>query len=73
MPHAVEVKQGQEYWLCVCGKSPDGLCNGSHEGSGKSPRQFVAEQDETLYICGCGQSFNSPFCDGTHKTLSLTL
>ena len=30
MPYAIEVKEGQEYWLCTCGKSGTGLCDGSH-------------------------------------------
>ena len=28
MPYTIEVKAGQEYWLCVCGLSGTGLCNG---------------------------------------------
>jgi CDGSH-type Zn-finger protein len=69
MPYAIEVKKGQEYWFCVCGKSGTGLCNGSHKGSEKSPARYVAEKDETVYICGCTHTKNSPFCDGTHNTL----
>ena len=31
-------------------------------------RPFVVEKDGVkLFICGCGQSKNLPFCDGTHK------
>ncbi len=69
MPYAISVKKDQEYWLCVCGKSGTGLCNGSHEGTGKAPHRYIASKDDTVYVCGCGQSFESPFCDGTHKTL----
>jgi len=28
------------------------------------------DADQTVYACGCRQSANLPFCDGTHKTLS---
>ncbi len=69
MPYAIEVKKDQEYWLCTCGKSGTGLCSGAHQGSDKTPSQFVATKDETIYVCGCTQSKNSPFCDGAHKTL----
>lgn len=67
MPYAIEVKQGQEYWLCTCGKSGTGLCNGSHTGSDKTPSQFMAPKDETIYVCGCGKTGNSPMCDGSHN------
>lgn len=66
MPYAIEVKEGQEYWLCTCGKSGTGLCDGSHP-EGKAPSQFVAAQDETIYVCGCGKTATSPFCDGAHS------
>ncbi|KXW56218.1 CDGSH iron-sulfur domain-containing protein [Ferrovum sp. PN-J185] len=69
MPYAIEVKAGQEYWFCTCGKSGTGLCNGAHKVTDRTPYHYVADNDETLYICGCGESFDSPFCDGTHKTL----
>ena len=66
MPYAIEVKEGEEYWLCTCGKSGTGLCDGSHS-DGKTPSQFVAQKDETIYVCGCGKTANSPFCDGAHN------
>ncbi|MBU6468759.1 MAG: CDGSH iron-sulfur domain-containing protein [Betaproteobacteria bacterium] len=69
MPYAINVEAGKEYWLCTCGKSGTGLCNGSHKVTDRTPHHYIAEKDETLYICGCGQTFDSPFCDGTHKTL----
>lgn len=27
------------------------------------------ETPKAFSLCGCGQSSNLPFCDGTHKTL----
>ena len=69
MPYAIEVKAGQEYWLCVCGKSGTGLCNGSHKTTDKVPSQFKATKDETIYVCGCTKTKNSPFFDGTHNSL----
>jgi CDGSH-type Zn-finger protein len=69
MPYAIEVKAGQEYWLCVCGKSGTGLCNGSHKTTAILPSQFKATKAQTIYVCGCTKTQNSPFCDGTHKSL----
>jgi CDGSH-type Zn-finger protein len=68
MPYAIEVKAGLDYWLCVCGKSGTGLCNGSHKTTDKTPSKYTPTKDETVYVCGCTRTGNSPFCDGTHKT-----
>ena len=69
MPYAIQVKAGQDYWLCVCGKSGTGLCNGSHKTTDKTPSKYTPSKDETIYVCGCTKTNNSPFCDGTHKSL----
>ena len=67
MPYAIGVKEGQDYWLCVCGKSGTGLCNGSHKGTEKTPFKFTATKDQTVFVCGCTKTANSPFCDGSHN------
>jgi CDGSH-type Zn-finger protein len=30
---------------------------------------FVADEDKTVWLCGCKQTGNQPFCDGTHSKL----
>ncbi|HIF29463.1 MAG TPA: hypothetical protein EYQ76_01265 [Candidatus Marinimicrobia bacterium] len=30
---------------------------------------FKAEKDGEMYLCGCKQSTNVPYCDGTHLNL----
>jgi len=69
-PYAVDVKAGETYYWCACGKSSkQPLCDGTHKGSSFSPVAHVAEKNETVYFCGCRRSKKGAFCDGTHKSL----
>jgi CDGSH-type Zn-finger protein len=69
-PIPVEVKAGQTYYWCSCGKSASQpFCDGAHKGSGFAPTPYTAEKDGTVYFCGCKHSGNGPLCDGAHKNL----
>ncbi len=69
-PYKAELKKGQRYFWCACGKSAkQPYCDGSHKGSGVSPIGFVAEEDKTAWLCGCKHTAGKPFCDGTHSKL----
>lgn len=69
-PIPVELKKGETYYYCTCGRSSkQPFCNGAHEGTGFSPMAFTAERDETAYLCACKHTGNPPYCDGTHKNL----
>lgn len=69
-PYATEVKEGETYYWCACGRSKSQpFCDGSHEGTGIEPQPFTAEKTETVYLCGCKHSKNAPFCDGAHNDL----
>jgi CDGSH-type Zn-finger protein len=69
-PYAVEVKAGETYYWCHCGKSAtQPFCNGAHKGSSFAPTAFTADKSKTVYFCGCKHSKNGAFCDGTHKSL----
>ena len=69
-PIATDVKKGQTYYWCACGRSASQpFCDGSHKGTSFTPLAFTAEKDETAYLCACKQTKNPPFCDGTHKSL----
>jgi CDGSH-type Zn-finger protein len=35
----------------------------------KSPVIFENEKEGNIALCGCRQTGNSPFCDGTHTKL----
>ena len=69
-PFPVEVKQGETYYWCSCGRSKNQpFCDGSHQGSGLEPLAFSAEKSETVYLCGCKRTSKQPFCDGAHSSL----
>ncbi|WDE07402.1 CDGSH iron-sulfur domain-containing protein [Thalassomonas viridans] len=67
-PKGVELKKGEDYYFCTCGKSANQpFCDGSHKGSGFKPKAFQADDDGMAYLCACKHTQNAPFCDGTHK------
>jgi len=69
-PYQVELKEGQAYFYCTCGRSAkQPFCDGSHKGTGNEPLKFVAETDGTFNICGCKATDDPPFCDGSHNVI----
>ncbi|MFW5816109.1 MAG: glutamate synthase-related protein [Wenzhouxiangella sp.] len=70
-PIKVSLEKGEEYAFCRCGRSSDQpFCDGSHEGTGITPKVFTAEKDEEAYLCRCKHTNDAPYCDGTHKKFS---
>lgn len=70
-PAKVELKKGEKYLFCRCGRSSNQpFCDGSHKGTGFTPKSFVAEKDEEAYWCRCKHTGDAPYCDGTHKRFS---
>jgi len=69
-PYAVEVKEGETYYWCACGKSKNQpFCDGSHEGTGFTPVEFVADKTGKVAFCGCKRTNNQPRCDGEHNNI----
>lgn len=69
-PIVADVKAGETYYWCACGKSAgQPFCDGAHKGTAFAPLAFTAEKDESVYLCACKNTKNPPFCDGTHKNL----
>jgi CDGSH-type Zn-finger protein len=69
-PYQVELKEGQAYFYCTCGRSAkQPFCDGSHKGTGNEPLKFVAEQSGTFNVCGCKATDDPPFCDGSHNVI----
>ncbi len=69
-PILVDVKKGETYAWCSCGRSANQpFCDGSHVGTSFEPVLFTADEDKTVAFCTCKQTKNPPFCDGAHKDL----
>ncbi|MFV7772041.1 glutamate synthase-related protein [Shewanella marisflavi] len=67
-PKKVELTKGKEYYFCVCGRSnSQPFCDGSHKGTGLTPKAFTPEESGEAYLCACKHTGNAPYCDGTHK------
>lgn len=69
-PYKVDVEAGKSYWWCACGLSKSQpFCDGSHKGSGLSPKEFKAGEAATVFFCGCKHTAGAPTCDGSHNKL----
>jgi len=67
-PKKADLKKGQEYYFCRCGRSQQQpFCDGSHKGTEFTPMAFIGEEDGDAYLCACKHTNNAPFCDGSHK------
>jgi CDGSH-type Zn-finger protein len=68
----VEVKEGEKYFWCSCGRSAtQPFCDGSHAGTTFSPIEYNAEKTGVVGFCGCKLSSKGPICDGAHKKLNI--
>ncbi len=66
-PIIEELKAGETVYICCCGKTANApYCDGSHQGTDKTPLAHTPDKDGPVYVCGCGKSGNIPFCDGSH-------
>ena len=69
-PYQVDLKEGQAYFFCRCGRSKkQPFCDGTHKGTGLEPQKFTVDASATYNLCGCKSSDDLPFCDGTHNML----
>jgi glutamate synthase domain-containing protein 2/CDGSH-type Zn-finger protein len=69
-PQKVEVKAGESYAWCKCGRSKNQpYCDGSHAGTDITPLSFTTEKAGDAYLCLCKRTGNAPYCDGTHARL----
>ena len=69
-PYKIELRAGQEYWWCACGRSKkQPFCDGSHKVTEFKPVQYKATETKDAWMCGCKQTAGQPFCDGTHKRI----
>jgi mannose-6-phosphate isomerase-like protein (cupin superfamily)/CDGSH-type Zn-finger protein len=69
-PFLVTLEGGRTYFWCACGRSASQpFCDGSHLGTGITPRKLLAPRTEEVLLCGCKQTAGAPFCDGAHTNL----
>ena len=70
-PKQADLEKKEYYW-CACGLSNNQpFCDGSHAGTGFSPKSFTPDEPGEAYLCMCKQTANPPYCDGTHASLSV--
>jgi CDGSH-type Zn-finger protein len=70
-PCIVELQAGKSYWWCACGRSKNQpFCDGSHQGTGLEPLEFVEEKGGKRALCCCKQTNGRPYCDGTHMKVT---
>ena len=69
-PIPVEVEEGKSYFWCACGLSKNQpFCDGSHAGTGITPRTYTATETKSVRFCGCKASKTGAICDGAHNNL----
>jgi thiamine pyrophosphate-dependent acetolactate synthase large subunit-like protein/CDGSH-type Zn-finger protein len=69
-PVEVQLEAGKTYAWCSCGLSGNQpFCDGSHAGTGMTPKVIKAEKDGAAWFCLCKQTENPPYCDGAHSQL----
>jgi CDGSH-type Zn-finger protein len=62
--------EADTYWWCACSRSKSQpFCDGSHKGTGFTPKKADITEARTVAWCGCKHSKNAPFCDGSHAGL----
>ena len=68
--YVLDLEAGQHLW-CACGKSEtDPICDlKTHKTLGFAPKRFELTEKKKVALCGCKQTGNPPFCDGTHTKL----
>jgi len=72
-PIRVELKKGEQYFWCTCGKSKkQPFCDGTHRETEFRPMKFVAEETKEVFLCACKHTDKKPFCDGAHRALRET-
>jgi CDGSH-type Zn-finger protein len=69
-PVTVDVKAGESYWWCRCGRSQtQPFCDGSHEVTDFQPLEWTAKRDGKRNFCTCKRTKTPPFCDNSHLKL----
>lgn len=69
-PIQIQLKKGERYLWCACGRSKNQpFCDGSHHGSKYKPILIEAEKDNLAKLCNCKITKIGPYCDNSHLEL----
>lgn len=69
-PAVLKLEPGS-YYCCACGLSQNQpWCDGSHTGTGFSPKELLVDEERNYALCQCKHSGAMPLCDGTHKQVA---
>jgi CDGSH-type Zn-finger protein len=68
-PCVLELEAGDYFW-CSCGLSASQpFCDGSHKGTGFTPKKVTIDEAKKVALCACKRTGNGAFCDGSHAKL----
>ena len=69
-PYKTDVEEEKSYTWCACERSANQpFCDGSHAGTGITPKTYTATETKSVRFCGCKASKTGAICDGTHNNL----
>ena len=69
-PYFLDLKAGETYYWCTCGKAESVLVDPATHVCGSSPpTAFTVAETGMHPICGCRYSKTKPLCDGAHLNL----
>ncbi len=68
-PVVIDTEPGQYAW-CQCGSTAvPPFCDGSHYGTGISPKMVIVNKKGKVKWCGCRQTKKPPYCDKSHEQI----
>ena len=69
-PYVLDLEAGSHLW-CSCGRSPkEPFCDLlTHKALGFAPKKIELTEAKKVALCGCRQTKNPPYCDGSHAKL----
>jgi len=69
-PYVLDLEAGTYFW-CSCGRSTkEPFCDlSTHKSYGFAPKKVELHEKKKVALCGCRQTKNPPYCDGSHTKL----
>ncbi len=69
-PYVLDLEAGTHLW-CSCGHSTkEPFCDlSTHKSLGFAPKRIELLENKKVALCGCRQTKNPPYCDGSHAKL----